>query len=95
MQALVRPGRQPTPFAPNLATFRLTCEDTIMLVDQLSLAIQQDDEDTDAVLPAYPAQGVDIRGRRGRGQARVAGRAGNDATQPPSYNNACRGQHQE
>ena len=59
-QAPIRPGRQPTPFAPDLATFRLTREDTIALVDQLSSAIQQDDEDTDAVLPACPAQGMAV-----------------------------------
>ena len=60
MRAPLRLGRQPTPFAPDLATFRLTREDTIALVDQLSSAIQQDDEDTNAVLPVYPAQGMAV-----------------------------------
>ena len=60
-----------------------------MLVNQLSSAIQQDDEDTDAVPPAYPAQGMAVRGRRGRGQARVTGQPGDRAPQPPSYNTAC------
>ena len=62
-----------------------------MLVDQLSSAIQQDDENTDAVPPAYPAQGMAVRGQRGRGQARVAGQPSDNATQPPSYN-AARGE---
>ena len=96
MRALIRPGRQPTPFAPNLATFRLMCEDAVALVDQLSSAIQQDDEDTDAVPPAYPAQGMAVRERCGRGQARVAGQSSDRAPRPPSYNTArgeqCRGQ---
>ena len=69
-------------------TFRLTCEDAVALVDQLSLAIQQDDENTDAVPPAYPAQGMAVRGRRGRGQARVAGQSSDGAPRPPSYNTA-------
>ena len=58
------------------------------MVNQLSLAIQQDDEDTNVVLPAYPAQGMAIRGRRGRGQARVAGQPSDNAPRPPSYNTA-------
>ena len=87
-RAPIRPGRQPTPFAPDLATFRLTREDAITLVDQLSLAIQQDDENTDAVPPAYPAQGMAVRGRRGQGQARVAGQSSDRAPRPPSYNTA-------
>ena len=60
MRAPLQLGRQPTPFTPNLAAFRLTCEDAIALVDQLSSAIQQDNEDTDAVPPAYPAQGMEV-----------------------------------
>ena len=87
-RAPIRPGRQPTPFTPDLATFRLTCEDAIALVNQLSSAIQQDDEDTDAVPPAYPAQGMVVRGQRGRGQARVAGQPGDGRPRPPSYNTA-------
>ena len=71
-----------------MATFRLTREDAIALVDQLSSAIQQDDENTDAVLPAYPAQGMAVRGRRGRGQARVAGQPSDGAPHPPSYSTA-------
>ena len=63
-------------------------EDAVALVDQLSSAIQQDDEDTDAVPPAYPAQGMAVRGRRGRGQARVAGQPSDNAPRPPSYNTA-------
>ena len=63
MRAPIQPGRQATLLAPNLATFHLTREDAITLVDQLSLAIQQDDEDTDAVPPAYPAQGMEVQGR--------------------------------
>ena len=59
-----------------------------MLVDQLSSAIQQDDEDTDAVPPAYPAQGMAVRGRREGGQARVAGQSSDGAPRPPSYNTA-------
>ena len=94
-RAPIQPGRQPTPFAPDLATFRLTCEDAITLVDQLSSAIQQDNEDTDAVPPAYPAQGMVVRGRRGRGQARVAGQSSDGATRPPSYHAACGEQRQE
>ena len=38
-------------------------EDAVALVDQLSLAIQQDDKDTDTVPPAYPAQGMVVRGQ--------------------------------
>ena len=67
-------------------------EDTITLVDQLSSAIQQDDEDTDAVPPAYPAQGLAVRGQRGRSQARVTGQSSDGAPRPPSYNTACREQ---
>ena len=66
-----------------------------MLVDQLSSAIQQDDEDTDAVPPAYPAQGMAVRGRRERGQARVAGQSSDGAPRPPSYNTARGDQRQE
>ena len=69
--------------------------DTVALVDQLSSAIQQDDENTGAVLPAYPAQGMAVRGRRGRGQARVAGQSSDDAPRPPSYNTARGGQQGE
>ena len=87
-RAPIRLGRQPTPFAPDLATFRLTREDAVVLVDQLSLAIQQDDEDTDAVPPAYPAQGMAVRERCGRGQARVTGQSSDGAPRPPSYNTA-------
>ena len=72
-------------------TFCLTCEDAVALVDQLSSAIQQDDEDTDAVPPAYPAQGMAVRERRGRGQARVTGQPSDGAPRPPSYN-AARGE---
>ena len=85
-RAPIRPGRQPTPIAPDLATFRLTREDAVALVDQLSLAIQQDDEDTDTVPPAYPAQGMAVQERRGRGQARAAGLSSGGAPRPPSYN---------
>ena len=60
MRAPLRPNRQAIPFAPDLATFHLTCEDAVALVNQLSSAIQQDDEDTDAVPPAYPAQGMEV-----------------------------------
>ena len=60
MRAPLQLGRQPTLFAPDLATFHLTCEDAVTLVDQLSSAIQQDNKDTDAVLPAYPAQGMEV-----------------------------------
>ena len=88
MRAPIQSGRQSTSVAADLATFRLTCEDTITLVDQLSMAIQQDDENTDAVLPAYPAQGMAVRGRRGRGQTRVAGQPSDRAPRPPSYNTA-------
>ena len=87
-RAPIRPGRQPTPVAPDLATFRLTREDAVALVDQLSSAIQQDNENTGAVLPAYPAQGMAVRGRRGRGQTRVAGQSSDGAPRPPSYNTA-------
>ena len=59
-RAPLRPGRQSTLFAPDLVTFRLTREDAVVLVDQLSSAIQQDDEDTDTVPPAYPAQGMAV-----------------------------------
>ena len=90
-RAPIRPGGQPAPIAPNLATFRLTREDTVALVDQLSSAIQQDDEDTDAVPPAYPAQGMAVRGQCGRGQARVAGPSSDGAPRPPSYS-ATRGE---
>ena len=55
-RAPIRPGRQSALVDADLATFRLTREDAVTLVDQLSSAIQQDDEDTDAVPPAYPAQ---------------------------------------
>ena len=92
-RAPIRPGRQPAPINPNLATFRLMREDAVALVDQLSSAIQQDDENTDAVPPAYPAQGMAVRGRRGRGQAGVAGQPSDDAPRPPSYNAARREQH--
>ena len=88
MRALVQLGRQPTPFAPGLATFRLTHEDAVALVSQLSSAIQQDNKNTDAVPPAYPAQGMAVRGRCGRGQAGVTGQSSNGAPQPPSYNTA-------
>ena len=94
-RAPLRLGRQPTPVSPNLATFRLTREDAVALVDQLSLAIQQDDENTDAVPPAYPAQGMAVRGRHGRGQARVAGQPSDDAPRPPSYNTTRREQRRE
>ena len=94
-QAPIRSGRQPTPVAPDLATFCLTREDAVALVDQLSSAIQQDDEDTDAVPPAYPAQGMAVRGRRGRGQAGVAGQSSDRAPRPPSYNTACGEQRRE
>ena len=66
-----------------------------MLVNQLSSAIQQGDEDTDAVPPAYPAQGMEVQGRHGRGQARVAGRSSDGATRLPSYNTAHGGQRGE
>ena len=79
MRAPIRLGRQATPFAPDLATFCLTCEDAAVLVDQLSSAIQQDNEDTNAVPPAYPAQGMEVQGRRGRGQVRVAGQSSDGA----------------
>ena len=36
-RALIRPGRQPTPFNPNLATFRLSCEDAVALVDHVTI----------------------------------------------------------
>ena len=78
-----------------MATFRLTREDAVALVDQLSSAIQQDDENTDAVPPAYPAQGMAVRGRRGRGQARVAGQSSDNTPRPPSYNTACGEQRRE
>ena len=78
-----------------MATFHLTREDAIALVDQLSSAIQQDDEDTDAIPPAYPAQGMAVRGRCGRGQARVAGQSSDRAPRPPSYNTARREQRRE
>ena len=94
-RAPIQPGRQPTPFNPDLATFRLSREDAVALVDQLSSAIQQDDEDTDAVPPAYPAQGMAVRGRRGRGQAGVAGQSSDGAPRPPSYNTACGEQRRE
>ena len=71
-----------------MATFRLLREDAVALVDQLSSAIQQDDEDTNAVPPAYPAQGMAVRGRSGRGQARVAGQSSDGAPRPPSYSTA-------
>ena len=70
-------------------------EDAIALVDQLSSAIQQDDEYTDTVPPAYPAQGMEVRGQCRRGQVGVAGRAGNDGPRPPSYNTARGGQRRE
>src|ERR1700744_6370708 len=54
-RAPLRPGRPSTPGPTDLATFRLTREDAVALVDQLSSAIQRDDENTDAVPPAYPA----------------------------------------
>ena len=95
MRAPIQLGRQAAPFAPDLATFRLTCEDAVMLVDQLSLAIQQDDEDTDAIPPAYPAQGMEVQGRHERGQARVAGRSSNGAPRLPSYNTTHGEQHRE
>ena len=87
-RAPLRSGRPSTPGATDLATFRLSREDAVALVDQLSSAIQQDDENTDAVPPAYPAQGMAVRGRRGRGQARVAGQSSDNAPRPPSYNTA-------
>ena len=95
MRALIRPGRQSTPFTPDLATFCLTCEDTVALVDQLSSAIQQDDEDTNAVPPAYPAQGMAVRGQRGQGQTRATEQPSRGAPQPPSYNTARREQRRE
>ena len=64
-QAPIQLGRQSTPIAPDLATFRLSREDAVALVDQLSLAIQQDNEDTDTVPRACPAQGMAVRGRHG------------------------------
>ena len=94
-RAPIRPGRQPTPIAPDLATFRLTREDAVALVDQLSAAIQQDDKDTDAVPPAYPAPGMAVRGQCGRGQARVTGQSSDGAPRPPSYNTARGEQHRE
>ena len=87
-RAPIRSGRQSTPVNPDLATFCLTHEDAVALVDQLSSAIQQDDEDTDAVPPAYPAQGMVVQGRCGRGQARVTGQSSDGAPRPPSYNTA-------
>ena len=65
------------------------------MVNQLSSAIQQDDEDTDVVPPAYPAQGMAVRGQCGRGQARVAGQSSDGAPRPPSYNTARREQRRE
>ena len=76
-------------------TFRLMREDALLLVDQLSSAIQQDDENTNAVPPAYPAQGMEVQGRCGQGQARIAGRSSDGAPRLPSYNTACGGQHRE
>ena len=95
MRAPIQSGRQSTSVAADLATFRLTCEDAVALVDQLSLAIQQDDEDTDAVPPAYPTQGMVVRGQCGRGQARVSGQSSDGAPRPPSYNTARREQCRE
>ena len=92
-RAPIRQGRQSTLFAPDLASFRLTHEDAVALVDQLSSAIQQDDKDTDTVPPAYPAQGMVVRERRGRGQARAAGQPSDGGPRPPSYNTACGEQH--
>ena len=68
-------------------------EDAVALVNQLSSAIQQDNEDTDAVPSAYPAQGMAIQGQCGRGQARAAEQLGDRAPQPPSYNTARGEQH--
>ena len=71
-----------------MATFHLTHEDAVALVNQLSSAIRQDDEDTDTVPPAYPAHDMDVQGHQGQGQARSVGPSRASQPHPPSYNTA-------
>ena len=67
-------------------TFHLTHADAVTLVDQLSSAIQEDDENSKQVLPAYPAQGMGVRGHQGQGEARGVERSDVALPCPPSYN---------
>ena len=66
----------------------LTCEDAVTLVDQLSSAIQEDNENTESVPPAYPTQGMGVQGCQGQGEVRGVEQSDVTPPHPPSYNTA-------
>ena len=80
----------------SLLTWRLFAS-RVKTLSRWSISCPRPSSKTTKIPTQYrlPAQGMAVRGQRGRGQARVAGQSSDDAPRPPSYNTACGEQRRE